>query len=328
LLHVRATLLEVKRLIRPLAAGAGITGALAAINRGLRTGPLPANSLGGTQRRWTWRGYEIFVTEAGEGSPVMLVHGIYPGASTFEYRKLFELLAQRHRVIAFDLLGCGLSDHPNLGYSAELFTEQIVDAAAELAGAPVTIVGSMLGAAFAIRAAARARDRVHGLVAIAPAGLNGILDDEPHFARTTMTTAFRAALLGESIFNALVSRPALRWYLENRVYADAHSATKEVVDHYYAVAHQPGARFVPAYLIGGGLNCNVARDLPFVEAPLLVAWGEQASSDAPLASAGEFVKLAQRARLVTFPQSGLLPQEEEPEAMRNAIEDFLAATGG
>lgn len=313
----------VKRLIRPLAAGAGITGALAAINRGLRNGPLPTNPLGGSQRRWTWRGHEIFVTEAGEGPPIVLVHGLYAGASSFEFRKLFGLLAERHRTIALDLLGCGLSDHPNLGYSAELFTEQILDAVNELADAPVTVVGSSLGAAFAIRAAARARDRVRGLVAICPAGLGGILDDEQHFAGGTVTSAFRAPLLGESLFNAMTSRPALRWYLENRIYADPHSVTKDVVDHYYAVAHQPGSRYVSAYFIGGGLNCNVARDLPFVEAPVLVAWGEQASSVAPLASAGEFVKLAQHARLVTFPQSGLLPHEEEPDAMRNAIEDFV-----
>ena len=312
-----------KRLIRPLAAGAGITGAIAAINHGLRSGPWPADTLGGTQRRWTWRGHEIFATEAGEGSTILLVHGIYAGASSFEYRTLFGLLAERHHVIAFDFLGCGRSDHPNLGYSAELFTEQVVAALAAFADAPATLVGSSIGAAFAIRAATRARERVAHLVAICPTGLAGILDDEPHFARGGVTAAIRFPLVGESLFNVLTSRTALRWYLENRVYADPARVTREVVDHYYAIAHQTGARYVPAYLLGGGLNCNVARDLPFVEAPLLVAWGESASSVSPLANAGEFLKLAQHARLVTFPGTGVLPHEEEPVAVRDAIEAFL-----
>ncbi len=314
---------SVKKLIRPLAAGAGITGAIAAINRGLRAGPVPGDALGGTLRRWTWRGHEIFAIEAGEGPPVMLVHGIYAGASSYEYRALFGLLARRHRVIAFDLVGCGRSDRPNLGYSADLFTEQIVDALGEFAAEPVTLVGSSLGAAFAIRAATRVRERLRALVAICPAGLGGILDDEPHFMRGTVTAAFRAPLVGESLFNVLTSRTALRWFLENRVYADPARVTKEVVDHYYALAHQPGARYVPAYFIGGGLHCNVARDLPFVEAPLLLAWGEAASSLAPLANAGEFLKLAQHAKLVTFPNAGVLPHEEAPEALCDAIEGFL-----
>ena len=57
---------------------------------------------------------------------------------------------------------------------------------------------------------------------------------------------------------------------------------------------------------------------------MLVAWGEHASPFSPLANAGEFLKLAQNAKLVTFAESGLLPHEEEPAAMCAAIETFLA----
>jgi len=134
----------------------------------------------------------------------------------------------------------------------------------------------------------------------------------------------RTRLLGEALFNGLASRPSIRYFLGNATYADKASATPEVIDHYYAVAHQPGARYVPAHFIGGSLNCNIARDLPFVDAPMLVAWGEQASSFSPLANAGEFLKLAQNAKLVTFANSGMLPHEEEPEAMAAAIEAFLS----
>ena len=38
-----------------------------------------------------------------------------------------------------------------------------------------------------------------------------------------------------------------------------------MIDHYYAVAHQPGARYVPAHFVGGMLNCNIARDLPCIK---------------------------------------------------------------
>jgi pimeloyl-ACP methyl ester carboxylesterase len=234
------------------------------------------------------------------------------------------LLAAQHRVVAFDLLGCGLSDRPNLGYSADLFTELVVDALAEAGGTqPVAVVGSSLGAAFAIRAAARSTQRIDGVVAICPTGLGGILDRAPNGAQLALTGTVRTPVLGEALFNGLASRPSIRFFLAN-TYADAASATPEVIDHYYAVAHQPGARYVPAHFVGGSLNCNIARDLPFVDAPILVAWGERASSFSPLANAGEFLKLAQHAKLVTFANSGMLPHEEEPDAMCAAIESFLA----
>jgi pimeloyl-ACP methyl ester carboxylesterase len=315
----------VKRFVRTLAAGAGVTGALAAFNRSVSNVATPANELGGTERRWDWRGHGVFATELGSGPPVILVHGVYAGASSFEFRKLFPLLAQHHRVIAFDLLGCGLSDRPNLGYSADLFTEQIIDAFAEFsANEPVTLVGSSLGAAFAIRAAARTTARVERLVTICPTGLGGILDRPPGGAQRAVAGTVRSPLLGEAVFNALASRPSIKFFL-NQSYGDAASVTPEIIAHYYAVAHQPGARYAPAHFVGGLLNCNIAQDLPFIDAPLLIAWGERASRFSPLANAGELLKLAQHATLVTFPQSGLLPHEEEPGAMRDAIEGFLTA---
>ena len=312
-----------KKLIRPLAAGAGLTGALAALNRGLRGRALPTNALGGTRRLWKWRGYDIFATEAGSGPLVILVHGIYAGASSYEFRKLFPLLAARNRVVAFDLLGCGLSARPDIAYSAELFTEQIVDALNEFGAEPTILFGSSLGGAFAIRATARANDRVKHLIVSCPTGLGGVLDRPATGAQRAIAATFRSPLLGEALFNLLASRASLRWFLENQSYADKAEVTPEIIDHYYAVTHQSGARYVPAHFVGGLLNCDVARDLPFVEAPVLICWGERAPSISPLANAGEFLKLGYHAKLVTFAKSGLLPHEEEPAAMDAAIESFV-----
>jgi len=316
---------RVTRILRPLLAGAGLAGTVAAINRGLRNAPLPTNSVSGTQRRWTWRGYDIFAVEAGSGPLVILVHGIYAGASSYEFRKLFPLLAKTHRVVAIDLLGCGLSERPNLTYSGELFVEQIVDALGEFGNEPTTLVGSSMGGAFCIRAAARAADRVAHLVTISPTGLAGVLDGEPTAPQAAVTALVRSPFVGEIFFNALASRPSLRWFLENQSYADKSSVTPEIIEHYYAVTHQRGARYVPAYFVGGGLNINVARDLPFISVPVLVAWGERAPSVSGFRYAPEFLKLARNGTLAAFAQSGLLPHEEEPHAMCDAIETFLEA---
>ncbi len=317
-----------RRVLRPLGALAGLTGAAALVNRGLReSSGLPHDTIGGVRRRWQWRGYEIFATELGSGPLALLVHGIYAGASSFEFRKLAPLLAKHHRVVAFDLLGCGLSEMPDLEYSTELFVEQIVDAIGAFSEGPLTLIASSLGASFAIRAATRAPDRVRHLVTIAPAGLAGVLDSDASAAQRAVGPLIRSPLVGETAYNGLVSKPSLGWFLRTMTYADPASVTPEVLEHYYAVSHQPGARFVPSYFVGGMLPCNVARDLPFVEAPILVLWGERASDTNPVGNAQEFVRLAKDAQLVTFPNSGLLPHEEEPEATAATIEQFIAAGG-
>jgi pimeloyl-ACP methyl ester carboxylesterase len=312
-----------RRLVRPVGTVLGLTGAAAALNRGLReSSGIPVNHLGGTRRPWRWRGFDIFATELGAGPPLVLVHGIYAGASSFEFRKLAPLLADTHRVIAFDLLGCGLSEMPPGSYSAELFIEQIIAALDALAGEPATLVGSSVGAALAISAAARAHERVARLVAIAPTGLGGAQGGSPTFRQRAAETLLRTPVAGELIFNGISSSASIRAFLRREVYADPGAVTPELVAHYRAVAHQPGARYVPAALFGGDVSCDVARDLPFVEAPILVLWGERASRMNPLANAAEYVRLAKRAALVTYPMSGLLPHEEEPESVAATIGAF------
>ncbi len=325
---------KVRRALRPLGAVAGITGAAALLNRSLRNaGPLPTNHLGGTRLPWTWRGYDVFVTELGppqptDALPVLLVHGIYAGASSYEYRKLAPLLARERRTVALDLLGCGLSDMPNIEYSAELYVEQIVDALGEFFTGPMALVGSSLGGAFAIRAALRAPDRVKRLIAIAPTGLGGILDREPNLAQRSVGAVFRSPILGESAFNGLASKPSLAWFLRKQSYADPACVTPEVLDHYYAVTHLPGARFVPSYFVSGGLNVDVARDLPFLECPLLVVWGADAKFANPVEHATEFVRLAPDAQLETFAHATLLPHEEVAAAVGESIGRFLTAGRG
>lgn len=314
---------RLRSLVRPLGTVLGLTGAVAALNRGLReSSGIPVNHLGGTRRPWRWRGFDIFATELGTGPPLVLVHGIFAGASSFEFRKIAPLLARDHRVIAFDLLGCGLSEMPPLPYSAELYVEQIVGALDAIAEGPVTLVGSSLGGALAIRAAVRAHDRVARLVAIGPTGVGGSLAGLPTAPQRVAGALLRSPLAGELMFDGFGSSASIGAFLRREIYADPASVTPELVAHYRSVMHQPGARYVPAAFIGGALFCDVARDLPFVEAPVLVLWGERSGRTNPLANAAEYVRLAKHGTLVTFARSGLLPHEEEPDAVASAIDAF------
>ncbi|MEO6990423.1 MAG: alpha/beta fold hydrolase, partial [Candidatus Baltobacteraceae bacterium] len=297
-------------------------GAAAALNRRLRErSPMPINHLGGVRVRWNWRGYDIFATTTGEGPPLLLVHGIYAGASSFEFRELVPHLATHYRTVAFDLLGCGLSEMPALEYATELFVEQILAAIERFADGPVTLVGASLGAAFAIRAAARSPSNVARLVAISPTGLTTRLGSlNP--TRSGAGALLGSPLVGEALYNAFASNALLRAYLRSNVYGDAARVTSRLLAHYRAVTHQAGARFVPAALLAGTLDCNVARDLPFVEAPTLVVWGAENLPSDLTARRHEYASLARDGRLVTIAGAGRMPQEEQPARLATAIAAF------
>jgi pimeloyl-ACP methyl ester carboxylesterase len=111
-----------------LLAIGGISGGLALYNRRLERGgeQLP-NRLGGEVRHYRWRGGDLAYSVAGEGEPLLLVHGVYAGASSFEFRKNFEELSKSFRVYALDLLGCGLSERPSRRYEPEDVASQVED---------------------------------------------------------------------------------------------------------------------------------------------------------------------------------------------------------
>ncbi len=309
-------------------AGTGAAGAIAGANRALRVQPGTLTSrLGGKERRWRWRGYDCFAAEAGTGPLLLLVHGIYAGSSSYEFRRLFPLLARTYRVVAIDLLGCGLSEKPDIPYSADLFVEQILAACDEFGPEVGAIIGSSLGGAYAIRAAAKLGDRLGALVAISPTGLDGTLDQPPTGVGKAVTRVFRAPLIGEALFNLLASRPSLGWFLRNQAYSDPQLATRDVIDHYWLATHQLGARYVPAHFVGGALNCDIADDLAQVEAPVLIAWGEDsANSPSPIETAPDYVTQAQQGELATFLRSKLLPHEEEPAELAERLDRFFTSS--
>ena len=66
-------------------------------------------------RYTTFDGHRIAYWAAGEGHPLLLVHG-YP-TSSWDWHGVWTALAREHRLVACDMLGFGLSDKPRSGYS-------------------------------------------------------------------------------------------------------------------------------------------------------------------------------------------------------------------
>ena len=71
-------------------------------------------------------GVRTNVLQAGEGAPVVLVHGSGPGVTAYaNWRLTVPDLAARFRVIAPDMAGFGRSDKPG-GYGMKLWTGQLL----------------------------------------------------------------------------------------------------------------------------------------------------------------------------------------------------------
>ena len=108
-------------------------------------------------------GYRYHFLDEGEGDPVLMVHG--NPTWSFYWRHLVLALSPRHRAIAVDHLGCGLSDKP-LDYPYRL-----EDHVANLAGLVhaldlknITLVVHDWGGPIGLSAALQLQERIGRLV--------------------------------------------------------------------------------------------------------------------------------------------------------------------
>lgn len=312
-----------------LLAGAAV-GAAALANAVIfyKTPPLTSKLPGGEVRYFLTPEGDVFYKKAGDGPPLILIHGIGAGCSSFEFRKIFEELASQYTVYAFDLLGFGKSDKPAQEYSAETFINLIADFARNVVRVgngrgEADVIATSLSAAYVVALAQRDPSLFRRLVLICPTGIEE-LHQPVGIGGTATRSVLRAPVLGTTFYNALTSKTGVRDYLTRRIYARPESVTEEVVDQYHTSAHQPGGENVLPYFISGHLNINIAESFRgVVDLPLLV-WGAEAK-ETPVDQAEAFLIANPNAKLEVINRAGVLPHEEEPEAFLAAVRPFLAA---
>src|SRR3954447_25417345 len=106
---------------------------------------------------------------AGDGPPLLLLHGIGNSAQT--WAGVIEKLAAQHTVLAPDLLGHGSSDKPRGDYSIAGYANGMRDLLSVLGLDPVTVVGHSLGGGIALQFAYQFPERCARLVLVGSGGL-------------------------------------------------------------------------------------------------------------------------------------------------------------
>lgn len=303
-------------------AACGLVGGLAAWNKKLERGG-GAEGLEGEVRYYRWRGEDLAYTVAGDpdAKPLVLVHGIYAGASSFEFRNNFGELSESFRVYALDLLGCGMSGRPGRRYEPEDVTSQIEDFVREEVGGRAHLAASSLSAALAIPAAVRSPRLFEKLVLVCPTGY-ATLDRKSGLLGDAIYGLFLAPVLGYSLYHALVSRRGIRYYLARMAYHDESFVTEDLVEGYYRAGHGKGAKYFPASFVAGKLNIGVADYWPRVPQRTLICWGYEAKTT-PVREAEDFLQRNPRSEPRIFKDAALLPQDERADAFNREVREFL-----
>ncbi|PWT82964.1 MAG: alpha/beta hydrolase [Acidobacteria bacterium] len=303
--------------------------ALAAMNASIRRRAVEPDdsALGGEANFYDWKHGRIFYKASGaskSGLPLVFVHGVSAGASSFMWRKNFDALAKDFRVYALDLLGFGISDKPpTTSYSADLYVELITDFVREVVGPPVNIIASSLGAAYCVRVADEHPELVNALILNSPAGYD-TLNARPGMAGAAFYGLLQSPVLGTSFYNVMASERSIRDYAKNQLFYDHRRVTDRLVTHLYATSHQPGAQHAIAAFLSGYLNTEIRMAFARLDQPVTLVCGKQDLS-APIGRAQALAKLNPDARLEVFDYCRMMPEQEHPEQFNDLVRNSFRA---
>ena len=232
-------------------------------------------------------GYAVRYVVAGEGEPVVLVHGL--SGSTRWWSRNVPALAEHHRVHLVNLPGFGALRRPRRGFVLSEAASWLL-AWIEAAGLEgVHLVGHSMGGYLSLKLAARRPDSVRRLVLVDPAGVPSGRTMLGHLAPLLLAARYATpAFLPVLARDALCAGPAtlLR-------------ATRDL------------------------LAKDVRGDLRRVLAPTLLIWGERDTLIPP--SAGELMRAEiPDSRLFIMEGAGHNPMFDRPREFDRALLAFLA----
>lgn len=277
---------------------------------------------------WNWHGYTIRYAIAGEGSPLILIHGF--GAAIGHWRNNIPTLAEAgYRVFALDLLGFGGSDKPALDYTLDLWEDLLQAFWTEHVQTPAIFVGNSIGALLSLMLLVDHPDKAAGAVLLnAAGGLNHRPEELNPILRAVMGTFTRlvsAPVVGPFLFNQIRQKHRIRRTLQ-QVYRDRAMVTDELINIIYEPSCDVGAQRVFASILTAPPGPSPAELLPQVTQPLLVLWGE-ADPWTPISGATLYRTLAEQkpeaVEFVPIPNTGHCPHDERPAIVNQLILEWL-----
>ena len=269
---------------------------------------------------------EVAVWRSGRagGPPVVLLHN--GGADHRIWDAQVPALAERHDVLALDLLGFGDSAKPDVPYRLDLYCSMLEQVLARLGLDRPVLAGNCIGAATALEHAARHAGAVRALALFNVCGgrtmlrrSTGISFDASPWRRPFFLASARGInavpFLQRRIVDTLFGRPARDLPIH------AHVAAQQRTDWH------PRSRWNLMRGLGSFNKYGEPYSRPDGLPPVLLAWG--AANRVLSIECGRDLAAGLRPdRFVEVPGAGHLVMCEEPEKVNALLGDFLGAAGG
>jgi pimeloyl-ACP methyl ester carboxylesterase len=275
-------------------------------------------------RETTIHGHRFAYRLAGNGPPVILIHGIT--ASSRVWEGVGERLARRHTVLAPDLLGHGQSAKPRGDYSMGAFASGIRDLALSLDIGPATVVGHSLGGGVAMQFSYQFPAQTQRLALVSSGGLGRGVHGFLRAATLPGSELVIPLLAGRQVLSAgravgrVLGRAGLQLGNDALEMARGHASLGDAESRAAFVQTLRASVDVTGQRVQALDRLYLAEELP-----VLIVWGAR-DRIIPIGHGRRAHALVPDSQFEVFESAGHFPHLDEPARFVDTLEHWIAST--
>ncbi|MFT4698062.1 MAG: 2-hydroxy-6-oxonona-2,4-dienedioate hydrolase [Flavobacteriaceae bacterium] len=235
--------------------------------------------------------------DIGEGTPIIILHGLMGGLSNFEGVSNF-FPTKGYRVLIPEL---PIYDMPLLKTNVKYFSKYVSDFIDYKGLKNVILLGNSLGGHIGLYCTKTFPEKIKALVITGSSGL------------------YESAMGGS--FPKRGDYEYIKQKAEN-VFYDPAVATKEIVDEVFASVNDRNKLIRTLAIAKSAIRHNMAKDLPSMKTPTCIIWGENDSVTPPKV-AKEFHELLPDSDLFWIEKCGHAAMMEHPDLFNEILHAWI-----
>ena len=224
---------------------------------------------------YEWRFGKIRYIKKGSGSPVLLLHDLTPGSSSYEFSAIIDELAEKHEVYAIDFLGYGLSDKPNITYTNYLYVQSVIDFIKVIIGRKTSIIATGDAAPIGIMACHNDGEVIDKILLLNPQSINK-LNQIPNKQTRLLKFLIDTPILGTLLYNIQTTKESFKKVFLEEYFEESVNVKEEMLISYVEASHLPdfNAKFSFASFTGRYMNANIIHALKEIDHSIYILYGK------------------------------------------------------
>lgn len=269
-----------------------------------------------------WRFGDISYSVTGEGKPVLLVHNLKEDSSSIEWSELIPKLSKTNTVYTMDLLGCGLSERPDITYTSYMYIQLINDFIRNIIKKKTSVITTGKSASFVLGACSINENEFDELILINPESIRN-LHKAPSKRTKTAKLILKTPVIGTFIYHLQTARNIIEENFEENYFYDRENIPEALIDYYYESAHlaEGNAKNLFVSLVGRYTNANIIRTLKNINRNIHILAGRELSGIKEIVKEYQYYNPAIEAEYIDYTKE--LPQLESPEEVLKFINLYL-----